>query len=324
MPFSPPQIGRSQLLASGNLKQGPIVQRMYIGPDDRRRSLPLLAGGIQLGLLAAALYFSALSAIANEPAGASVGTGPLVVTPKGDDAVLEISLDQWNAYLDRREQQKIEAAKEFAPEGLQLPKGRMASDKPLNIWSTAEVMGIAVDPAGQGHATALGAALKLGHGLNLGVGTERHEDQDQEKFINKAGLQARLNFNNWKLVPQATLIDEQTTNRSGATDDTTMPHGSATALASTRIELAPEIRRSMKLENGGVLEPFVNFTSQIGLDGSVAENATGDNTIDKVGVGLNLSQPDQYKLEATADFDGLGENEKQEINSRVKLTVPLD
>ena len=289
-----------------------------------RRHLAMLAGCIQLSLFTAALYFITIPATADEPTSTSAGTSPLVVTPKGDDAVLKLSLDQWNSYLDRREQQKIETAKEFAPEGLQLPKGKVASEEPLNIWSTTEVKGLAIDPAGQGHATALGAAWKLGRDLKMGIGTERHEDQDQEKFINKAGLQARLNFNDWKLIPQATIIDEQSTNRSGATNDTTAPDGSVASTASTRIELAPEIRRPMKLENGGVLEPFVNFTSQIGLDSSVVEKATGDNTIDKVGVGINLSQPDQYKLEATADFDGLGENENQEVNSRVKLTVPLD
>jgi len=287
------------------------------------RHLAMLAGCIQLGLIAAALYFSAIPATADEPTSTSAGTSPLVVTPNGDDAVLKLSLDQWNSYLDRREQQKIEAAKEFAPEGLQLPKGRVASEEPLNIWSTTEVKGLAIDPAGQGHATALGAAWKLGRDLKMGIGTELHEDQDQEKLINKAGLQARVNFNDWKLVPQATIIDEQTTNRSGTTDDTATLDGSATSTASTRIELAPEIRRPIELENGGVLEPFVNFTSQIGLDSSVADKATGDNTIDKVGVGLNLSQPDEYKLEATADFDGLGEGESREVNSRVKLTVPF-
>ena len=297
---------------------------MNTGTDGRLRRLTMLAGCIQLGLVAAALYFSAIPATADEPTSTSAGTSPLVVTPKGDDAVLKLSLDQWNSYLDRREQQKIETAKEFAPEGLQLPKGKAASEEPLNIWSTTEVKGLAIDPAGQGHATALGAAWKLGRDLKMGIGTERHEDQDQEKFINKAGLQARLNFNDWELIPQATIIDEQSTNRSGATNDTAGPDGSVASTASTRIELAPEIRRPMKLENGGVLEPFVNFTSQIGLDSSVVEKATGDNTIDKVGVGINLSQPDQYKLEATADFDGLGENENQEVNSRVKLTVPLD
>ncbi len=294
---------------------------MNIGTDERRQPRTIPVGCIQLGLVMAALYFGSLQATADEPAAQSAG--PLVVTPKGDDAVVKMSLDQWTSYLDQRERQKIEAAKQLAPEGLRLPKGRVASNEPLDLWSTTEVKGLANDPAGQGHSTSLGAALELGRNLKLGVGTERRENQAQEKLINRAGLQTRLNFNDWQLVPQASIVDEHTTSR-GAAGEATTRDGSATSTASTRLELAPELRRPMKLENGGVLEPFVNFTSQIGLDSSVTEQAAGDSAIDKVGIGLNLSQPDEYKLEATADFDGLGEGESSEVKSRVKLTVPLD
>ena len=295
---------------------------MNIGTDELRQRLAIPAGWLQLGLAAAALYFGTPQAIADEPTAQSAG--PLVVTPKGDDAVVKMSLRQWNSYWDRRERQKIEAAKQLAPEGLELPKGPVESSEPLALWSTTEVKGLATDPAGQGHTTELGAALKLGRDWKLGVGTERREDQAQEQLINRAGLQTRLDFNDWKLLPQATIVDEHTTSHGGAAGSATPADGSATSTTSTRLELAPELRRPMKLENGDVLEPFVNFTSQIGLDSSDAEKATAGDTIDKVGIGLNLSRPDEYKLEATADFDGLGEGESREVNSRVKLTVPLD
>jgi hypothetical protein len=295
---------------------------MNIGTDERRRRLAIPAGCIQLALVATALYFGTLQAIAGEPTAQSAG--PLVVTPKGDDAVMKMSLDQWTSYLDQRERQKIDEAKEFAPEGLQLPKGPATSNRPLEIWSKAEVKGLSISPGGQGHATGFGAAMNLGRDLKLGVATEHQADGNEEKAINRAGLQARMKYNDWKLLPQATLIDEFTTTHGS---DIATGTGSGThpaSSASTRLELTPEIRRSMKLEDGSVLEPFINFTSHIGLDNSGNEETTGDKDIDKVGVGVNFSQPDKYKLEATADFDGLGEGDSSEVKSRVKLTVPLD
>ena len=276
-----------------------------------------------LCLLVGALLFSPAPVSADDQPGAATSAGPLVVTPNGDDAVIKMSIDQWTSYLDKREARKIDEAKKLAPEGLQLPKGPATSNRPLELWSKAEVKGFSADPGGQGHATGVGAAMNLGRQLKFGIATEHQEDQYEEKSVNKAGLEARMKYKDWRLYPRATVIDELVTSREGEIEATARTGASPATDASTRLELTPEIRRSMKLENGSVLEPFFIFTSQIGLDNSETERAAGDN-IDKVGVGVNLSKPDQYKLEATADFDGLGDADDREVNSRVKLTVPLD
>ncbi len=251
----------------------------------------------------------------------STGTLPVTIEPKGDDALMQMSLGQWDSYLQRLDRQKIDDAKQLAPKGLPIPK-TSATKNPLDVWTKSQIKGIAVTPGGNGHQSAVGAAYAIGPNLKLGVGTELNEAPSQRHTVDRIGVAARLKFNDWRLVPQASLTDERI---QPYVDGTSAPDDPLAAPStSTRLEIAPELRRPFTLEEGDIIEPFVNFKSSVGLGGSGPQDASGETALDKVGVGLSLSRPSDYKLEVTADIEGVADEENRDVSSRVKLAVPFD
>ncbi|MBU1211715.1 MAG: hypothetical protein KJ587_10640 [Alphaproteobacteria bacterium] len=258
-----------------------------------------------------------------------VGIAPLTVKPNGDDATIQTSVGQWESYFKNLDQQKIEDAKRLAPVGLTLPKPPPASTDPLEIWSKADVKGLGDETAVQGINSAVGAAVRLGDGLKFGIGTELDNHDQHKREINRAELQVRLAISKWTLLPQAAIVAETTTTDSIEDSQPAIGQygygieGEATQSESTRLEFRQELRRPFRLEDGEVLEPFVNFSTSIGLDRQEAAQTTPV-PVDTVGVGVSLSRDSDYKLQATTDVDGLGKTEPPGIKSRLQLNVPLN
>ncbi len=278
----------------------------------------------RLGLWLILLTAIAAPAHADDRPGAAAGIGPLMVAPDGDDALVELSLRNWNAYQQRLQEQKIDQAKDLAPDGFQMPRPSTARSLPFDLWSKTELEGLAGDAGPHSRLSEVGAAVAVSRDLKLSLANERREGENELQSINRAGLQANMSLQGWRLVPHASIVEESVTRRSTGGEQGT-PVGSAAATTSSmRLEVAPEIRRPFKLKDGSVLEPFVNFSSRIGLDPNAPGRKTGLEQIDKFGIGLNVSQSRGYKFEATTDFEGLGEVDAQKVNGRVKLTVPLN
>jgi len=258
-----------------------------------------------------------------------VGLAPLTVKPNGDDATFQTSVGQWESYYKSLDQQKIEDAKRLAPVGLTLPKPPPASPDPLEIWSKADIKGLGDEPAVRGVNSAVGAAVRLGDGLKLGVGAELDEQAQRKRESNRAELQARLAISKWTLLPQAAIVAETTTTDPSQDSQPAIGQygygiqSGTTQSASTRLEFRQELRRPFRLEAGEVLEPFVNFSTSIGLDQQEAAQTTTV-PLDTVGVGVSLSRESDYRLQATTDVDGLGTTEAPGIKSRLQLNVPLN
>ena len=281
-----------------------------------------------------ALSCSLLATIATAPlahagdAEPPAGIAPLSVKPSGADATIQTSISQWESYFQGLDRQKIEDAKRLAPDGLTLPKPPPTSPDPVEIWSKADVKGLGDETALQGVNSAIGAAVKIGDGLKFGVGTELDEQDRHKREINRAELQARLSIKKWTVLPKAAIVEETTTDSSQDSQPAIGQsgygtQGDATQSGSTRLEFRQEFRRPFRLEDGEVIEPFVNFSTSIGLDQQEAAQTTSV-PVDTVGVGVNLSRDSDYKLQATTDVDGLGKTEPPGIKSRLQLNVPLN
>lgn len=212
------------------------------------------------------------------------------------------------------DQQKIEEAKGMLPEGMALPKDALLHS-PVKAWSKIQINGISVVPEGESQAAELGAAFSIAPDLEFDVATSQSDDTSQHKFQNRAALMSKLQIKDWSLIPQAALVSEQTRERTGsATTETT----------TTRIDLAPEIRHHITLDDGSALEPFFGYKTSLGLTKSSEDFDETAIPADKVEIGITLTQPDQLKIEATTGVEGLKDEAQSTVNSRIKLTVPLD
>lgn len=144
---------------------------------------------------------------------------------------------------------------------------------------------------------------------------------DSEQIVRRTGVNAQIEVGRVKLMPRAAYVHEETTTTSAPDSDL---QSETEGVVSSRLEINPEIRRPFELEDGKVIEPFINFRSSLGLEGAHTPDTSATAPVDKVGIGLSLSSPDNYKVEATTDVEKLGDKDTPGIDSRLKLTVPLD
>lgn len=289
---------------SRRVRDGSIARtRSAVIPTPDRRLASAIASG---GMVLLALCLMASTASANSP---------VIVTQSGDDAVVSTSLDSVSAFLKSANQHKIDEARSMFPPGLQLPKDA-AVEMPVDAWSKMQVKGIAVDPQTESQVKELGAAVNLGHNVRVGFATSQSENPNQYQVTNRANIASSMQIAKWSLIPQAALVNEHTSAFDGEAT-----HGSE----STRLDFKPELRRPFKLEEeGAVIEPFLNYKTSLGLNSDASEIGTTTVPADQVGLGVILSQPDEFKLEASTDIEALADSADRSVNSKVKLTVPLD
>ncbi len=289
---------------SHRVRDGRIVRTRsgLISTPDRRLAIAIASGGLVL----VALCLSATTAFANSP---------VIVTQSGDDAVVSTSLDSVSAFLKSVDQHKIDEARSMFPAGLQLPKNA-AVEMPVDAWSKMQVKGIALDPQTESQVKELGAAVSIGHNVRVGFATSQSEAPSLYHVTNQASIASSMQIAKWSLIPQAALVNEHTTAFDG--EET---HGRE----STRLDFKPELRRPFKLEEeGAVIEPFLNYKTSLGLISEASEAETTTPPADQVGLGVILSQPNEFKLEASTDIEALADRAERSVNSKVKLTVPLD
>lgn len=265
------------------------------------------AGDIAVVAACLALVAAIPSAMADSRA-----ASPVIIAPDGPDAVVESSLDQWQDYVGEIERRKVEEARRLAPGTIRVPP-RRTNSLPIDLWSRTELKGAAADPQAEGLSQEFGAALEVGRNLKLSFDTAIEQEGNRHETFNRAKLQSTMRFANWKLSPQATLVGRSVgTSTSGDADP-----------VSTHLEVAPEVRRPFRLEDGATLEPFLNMQSTVGLDGS--DTKIDMQSIDRVGVGVSFSQPGDYRLDATTELAAPESSSTPAgVNGRVKLTVPLD
>lgn len=289
----------------------------------RMRLARVLAAAVTAPIAAAAMPASA--ADVTSPANL-----PVSILPNGEDnAVFGMSLGQWETYSRRLEEEKIDDARALAAAPLAAPRP-VKPDRPYEVWSRTEVRGIAVSPLGENHFSEIGTAVDLGHSVKVGAASAVEKSATGETATDRIGLEATVDIAKWQLKPQARLVDRRAVPADSTADDRL--GSGAEEQHTTRLELAPELRRSIELEAGGRIEPFLNMRSSLELVGSQGEGATETPPalgIDEVGVGLTLTSPDSYRFEATADIErpadmSMSEPADASVRSRVKLTVPLD
>jgi hypothetical protein len=181
-----------------------------------------------------------------------------------------------------------------------------------------------------GYLVGPNVGVSLGPKVSVGAYSawgERHTsdaataNNASEQAVREAGVNAQIDIGRVKLLPKAAYVHEETTTVGGTDPGSAAVSGDT---VSSRLELTPEIRRPIELEDGKVIEPFVNFTSSLGLEQGQAQESQHAAPVDKVGVGVAVSKAEEYKLEATTDVDNMAESENRNVNSRLKLTVPLD
>ncbi|RIA54988.1 autotransporter outer membrane beta-barrel domain-containing protein [Dichotomicrobium thermohalophilum] len=134
-----------------------------------------------------------------------------------------------------------------------------------------------------------------------------------ERRLAKARLKGDFDLAGWQVSSSAAFIHA-----------TEVPEGFGQGVTTNKLSLGPEMRRSFQLENGSVIEPFLHYRSTAEL-----EPVEGLSELDALAVngalggGVNVTMPDEYRIQATTQFESVDAQTDPNVTGRVQLTVPL-
>lgn len=104
------------------------------------------------------------------------------------------------------------------------------------------------------------------------------------------------------------------------------PAGDAgSAVVTNQFSLEPEVRRTIRLEDGVLVEPFLRYRSTVDIEAAASSSALDDLALSaSVGGGISVTSPDEYTIKATTEVEGVGTESDPAISSRVQITLPLN
>ncbi len=294
------------------------------------------------GLLAVVAFAVASGAAALANGADSPANLPVSILPKGDGAVMQMSLGQWETYMRRLDQQKINEARGLAEGPLSVPR-TPKSNRDFEVWNRTEADAAALSPELGTTRNELGAAIDVGGGFNVGVARQVEETANAETSTARLGVAGNIMLDEWRLVPKAQLSGSSVTAPSGPASSSDGLSGDASTASgavseTATVEFTPELRRAFKVDDNRVaVEPFLRLESRFAFAGGEAPDDYGALSqetlagslaklpVDKVGIGIAVTEPDSYRFEASTDIEPPATPEGDSgISSRMKLSVPLD
>ncbi|MFP4538573.1 MAG: autotransporter outer membrane beta-barrel domain-containing protein [Dichotomicrobium sp.] len=170
-------------------------------------------------------------------------------------------------------------------------------------------------------ATRLSDNLMLDSRVAWGRGSDAigsdgaSSDFATERSLAKARLRGDFHVEGWAVSSAAafTYVEEAAAGATGTT------------VVTRDLSLGPEIRRSFRLEEGQVIEPFLRYNGTVDLDAVEDLSQLDDLAVGgSVGGGVTVTKPDDYTIQATTEVDGVEAETDPNVTSRLKLTVPLN
>lgn len=286
----------------------------------------------------------------------SWSSAPFALTQSDTQLKMQASLDHLGGYANTITARRYEDAKALAPQ-LVMPKPGANALLSLDVWSSIDVkdderdtqtlqsqvgadyritpnavLGIAAavtkhdditrDTSGDGQRIAAYMAFRPIKPIVLDAKAAWSEavtnSVDQELGEKQTQLSARvrgdLDFAKLKLSPMLSIEQE----------NETAPPSAGGASERRTITVEPRVSRPFHLGSGTQVEPFVRYKGEIDIDKLSVASGHGQTAVEElVGGGITLVKPDAYSLAVTTDIGNLGEAEKNSLNSRVEVKVPL-
>lgn len=274
-------------------------------------------------------------------------TLPLAVKPADQSVDMAASLQHLGSFEARRIQQKLEEAKELAPEGLTVPKPVPRAPTMLDVWSKVEVSGLeSID--GESRRSTVGADYKIARNTLLGVSAsslasdtrlaayfavkpwspvtfDAKAQWGESQAVTTSGLvttqsalSARLkgnfSYDGLRLAPALIVahgVDEAAAFDGGAVEKST-------------IALTPRVSRPMDLKDGTKFEPFLSLKSA--LDFGTEADGSGHSGVDAtrgIGGGVTFAKPNAYSLSVTTDVERSTSSDKSNVSGKLELKLPL-
>lgn len=194
-----------------------------------------------------------------------------------------------------------------------LPKINTTPNLPVDVWTSVDVKGYEGD-RDQSTRTGLGVDYKLSRSAVMGVSVERGDARSASaapELDSKASAYVTL---------QATpliSVDARTEWQAGNA-------GFAAANGASEksaVILAPKIDHSFALGDGKTISPFVTYKREFEMSTGAATLTTPERS---AGAGVTYKDSDIYTLSVTTDVDAATATTPQSVNSKFKLSVPIN
>jgi len=193
-----------------------------------------------------------------------------------------------------------------------LPK-MTAPNLPVDVWTSVDVNGYNGD-RDQSTRTGLGVDYKLSRSAVMGVSVERGDARSASAATeqdSKASAYVTL-----QATPLLSL-DARTEWQAGNAEFTAA-NGTSEKSA---VILAPKIDHSFALGDGKTISPFLTYKRE--FDMSTGPTGLSDPTR-SAGAGVTYKDSDAYTLSVTTDVDAATATAPQSVNSKFKLSVPIN
>lgn len=242
---------------------------------------------------------------------------PVTLNATDDTVSLRTSLGTFRDYNSRIATRTIDTSSVLSSPALTLPKGPGAPPSPFDVWSSVDVGGFE-NSKDKSLRTGLGADYKPTQMARFGVAVERGDARSAT--ISGAEQDAKASAYVTLQAMPALSLDARTEWQSGNAEFA----AASGAAEKAAVILAPKVNHTFQLEGGTTLAPFVTYKREfdLGIAGREASDAPLAPT-QSAGGGMTYTKPDAYSLSVTADVDGPGATEPENVNGKVQLSVPL-
>ena len=88
--------------------------------------------------------------------------------------------------------------------------------------------------------------------------------------------------------------------------------------------LGPEMRRTFRIEDGPVIEPFLRYSDKAEIDAAESLSELDALSFEgSVGGGVTITMPDEYRIQATTEVESGEADTAPNVSGRVEITVPV-
>jgi hypothetical protein len=295
---------------------------------------------------------------------ASNGDFPLFAAPAGQAVEMRTSLSKFGAYYARQDAEKIAKVEDAVPEGMELPEPATARSQAIDVWSSMKVEGLVPGSSREGlishfgadytmskdvlvgasvefeeleqasaAATAAGRAFMVGPYMatrlhdNLqfdarlawGEGTDAVDADgaaariETERRLAKARLEGDFDLAGWRVSSSAAFVHARE-----------VPQGWGEGVTTNTLTLGPEMRRTFRIEDGPVIEPFLRYSNKAEIDAAESLSELDALSFEgSVGGGVTITMPDEYRIQATTEVESGEADTAPNVSGRLEITVPV-
>jgi hypothetical protein len=232
---------------------------------------------------------------------------PLTVNSSNSGVALRASLDDLRNFNTRT------YAVDHAAAGVPALPKIATPNLPVDVWTSVDVKGYE-GSRDQSTRTGLGVDYKLSRSAVMGVSVERGDTRSAGAAAeqdSKASAYVTL-----RAAPFVSL-DARTEWQAGNAEFAAT-NGAAEKSA---VILAPKIDHSFALGDGKSISPFVTYKREFDMSSGYETLNTPERS---AGAGVTYKDADAYTLSVTTDIDAATATAPQSVNSKFKLSVPIN